>query len=171
MEDLNKANEIHENYIANMDKGYICSTAEESLSRFEVYKETFKEAFWNVESAVNKIDEIIKGGKHIIEDPNIFNLINDFKKYLNSLSAMELCLVINITTSIFILSCIISILYAVGGNYLINKFSLIEKLPKLKKIILLRVKFQRYYIYLDSLLIILAVLSLILVNFITLLYG
>ena len=81
---------------------------------------------------------------------------------------MEICLIINISSCVFILTCIISILFAISGNYLIDKFSLEQKLPKLSKVIQLRVKFQRYYVSINSIFIILAILSLIFVNTITL---
>jgi hypothetical protein len=101
----------------------------------------------------------------------IFIVIKDFKEYLASLSAMELCLVINITSCVFILTCIVSILFAFSGNYLIDKFLLEQKLPKLSKIIQLRVKFQHYYVIINSVFIILAILSLIFVNIVTLIHG
>jgi hypothetical protein len=84
---------------------------------------------------------------------------------------MEICLIINITSSIFIFTCVVSILFAISGNYLINKFSLEQNFPKLKTIIELRVKFQNYYVIINSIFILLAVLSLIFVNTITLLNG
>ena len=103
----------------------------------------------------------------MVDNPIII-AINDFKKYLASLSLMEICLIINISSCVFILTCIISILFAISGNYLIDKFSLEQKLPKLSKVIQLRVKFQRYYVFINSVYIILAILSLIFVNTITL---
>jgi hypothetical protein len=75
-------------------------------------------------------------------DNTIIKTINEFKEYLSSLSLMEICLIINISSCVFILSCIIRILFAISGNYLINKFSFEQKLPKLSKIIQLRLKFQ-----------------------------
>ena len=71
----------------------------------------------------------------------------------------------------FILTCIISILFAISGNYLIDKLSLEQKFPKLSKIIQLRAKFQRYYIIINSVFIIIAIFSLIFVNTITLING
>ena len=103
-----------------------------------------------------------------MDNNSIYNLTMKFKEYLATLSTMELCLVINISSCVFILTCIISILFAISGNYLIDKFLLELKLPKLSKIIQLRVKLQRYYVFINSVFIILAILSLIFVNTITL---
>jgi len=87
----------------------------------------------------------------MVDNP-IFNLITEYKEYLATLSTIETCLLINITTSIFILTCIISIFYSIFGNYFINKFSKEERLPKLSKIIklldpkiLYNYKFSFYY--------------------------
>lgn len=106
-----------------------------------------------------------------MENNPILNIIKDFQEYLGSLNLMELCLVINISSCIFILTCIISIISAIFGNYLIYKFSLEQKLPKLSKLIQLRVKFQRYYVIINSVLIILTILFLITINIITLING
>jgi len=90
---------------------------------------------------------------------------------LATLSGIEICLIINITSCVFIFTCIITILLSISGNYLINKFSLKQKLPKLSKIIQLRIKFQNYYIFINYVFIILAIIPLIFVNTITLING
>lgn len=162
----------HEKYIGDIEKGNISSTPEQAISKFDTYKETFMSAFKRAEEAAEGIDELIRNTKTKLTGGNdIFNIINDFQLYLSSLSTTEICLVINIGTSIFILGCIISILFAISGKYIINKFSLEQKFPRLKNIIQLRVKFQSYYVYINSIFIILAVLSLIITNYITLIYG
>jgi hypothetical protein len=129
---------------------------------------TFNQANTKAKEIVDLLDN--KKEKFMVDNP-IFIVIKDFKEYLASLSAMELCLVINITSCVFILTCIVSILFALSGNYLIDKFSLEQKLPKLSQIIQLRVKFQHYYVIINSVFIILAILSLIFVNIVTLIHG
>ena len=168
--EINKMRAAHDRYCNQIESGTINSSSEDTFSIFEKYKTEFKAAFDKAEKAANKIEEVCSETKtKFLEDSNLFNLINKFKEYLDSLSFMEICLVINITTSIFILTNIISILFALYGNYLIEKFSLEKKIPILKNIIQVRVKFQRYYIYVNSILVILAVLSLIIINTLTLL--
>jgi hypothetical protein len=146
------------------------------------YKEEFQEAFSKANKTATEISDILDKTKNkFMEDNTIFNIKNDFKEYLASLSIMEICLIINITAllglvgpCVFILTCIISILFAFSGNYLIDKFLLKQKLSKLSKIIQWRsrrVKFQRYYVLINSVFIILAILSLIFVNTITLING
>jgi hypothetical protein len=136
---------------------------------YNQYKTEFEKAFSKADKKVSEILDLLDKTKNkFMEDNNIFNVINDFKEYLASLSLMEICLILNISSCVFILTCIISILFAISGNYLIDKFSLEQKLPKLSKVIQLRVKFQRYYVFINSVFIILAIFSLIVVNTITL---
>ena len=170
--DLNILKSKHNNYLSKFENGEVSINPDNSASIYEQYKDTFSSAFNKVEKKANEIADLINDStKKLIEDNAIFKYINEFKEYLSTLSANELCLIINIFSSIFILTCIISILFAVSGNFLIEKFSLDQKLPKLSKIIQLRVKLQHYYVYVNSIFIILAVLSLIFVNTMTLLNG
>lgn len=60
-------------------------------------------------------------------DNYFINITKEYKEYLASLSTMEICLIINISTSIFILTYILSILFAYSGNYLIEIFELEKK--------------------------------------------
>jgi hypothetical protein len=135
---------------------------------YNKYKEQIDKTFTKANKLAKEISDILDKKDKFMDDNPIFNVINDFKEYLGTLSAMEICLIINISSCVFILTCIISILFAVSSNYIIDKLSLEQKLPKLSKIIQLRVKFQRYYVFINSFFIILAVLSLIFVNTITL---
>lgn len=135
---------------------------------FEKYQAEFDNAFNKASEKAGELKNYVKSDSSSIIPEDLLNLIKEFNEYLNSLSVMELCLVLNISTCVFILSCIISILFAVSGNYLIQNFSLEEKMPKLSKIIKLRVKFQYYYILINSVFVIFATLFLIFVNSISL---
>lgn len=170
--DLNSMKSVHSTYFKKFEEGNISVDSESSINLYNKYKEqiddTFNKANTKAKEIVNTLDNI---KEKFMDDNPIFNLINEFKAYLASLSAMEICLVINITSCVFILTCVISILFAISGNYLIDKFSLEQKFPKLKKIIQLRVKFQHYYVFINSVFIIIAILPLIFVNTITLING
>jgi hypothetical protein len=67
-----------------------------------------------------------------------------------------------------IISGLISIVFIFYGDYLINKFQLEIKFPKLAKIIQLRRKFQKYYLILSILLILSGSLSQIIFSLIVL---
>jgi hypothetical protein len=52
-------------------------------------------------------------------DNPIFKLITDYKEYLATLSTIEICLIINITSCVFIFTCIITILLSPLGQVII----------------------------------------------------
>lgn len=172
--ELNNLKAIHNKYFSQFEKGNINSDPESSLGIYNKYKEQIDNAFKKANDKANELANAIDNTPHLGEGDNfmdgnpIFKLITEYKEYLNTLSSIETCLLINITTSMFILTCIISIFYSIFGNYFINKFSLEQRFPKLSKIIKLRVTFQKYYIIINSIFIIIAVLSLIFVNIIAL---
>ena len=64
-----------------------------------------------------------------------------------------------------ILSALISIIFIFYGNILIDKYDLVNKYPKLAKIIELRRKYQKYYFNFSCLLIFLIVINELLVGF------
>jgi hypothetical protein len=170
--DLNNMKAIHNNYFSNFEKGTISVDPESSFGLYIKYKEQIDNTFNKANTKANEIADILNNTKEKFMDDNpIFNLITDYKEYLATLSSFEICLIINITSCVFIFTCIITILFSIPGNYLINKFSLEQKLPKLSKIIQLRVKFQNYFVFINSVFIIIAIISLIFVNTITLING
>lgn len=179
--ELNNLKAIHNKYFSQFENGNINTDPDSSLGVYNKYKEQIDNIFIKANTKANELanaldntSPLARGEDNFMVDKasgTIFNLISEYKEYLAILSIIEICLLINITTSIFILTCIISIFYSIFGNYLITKFSLEERLPKLSKIIKLRVTFQKYYIIINSVFIIIAVLSLIFINTITLLNG
>lgn len=106
--------------------------------------------------------------KNLFENNPFLNIYNDFKEYLSTLSVYELCILTNIFLIIFIFTCLITILFAFYGNYLIKNLSLEQKYPKLSGIIKLRVKLQHYYILTNSLFIFIALVLMGYINIITL---
>jgi hypothetical protein len=99
------------------------------------------------------------------------DLITKYKEFLANLSLYELCLVINITSSLFILGCLVSIFFSFYGNVLITKLNLVEKYPKLANLIKLRIKVQHFYIIVNFVLIFIALFGLIYVNVSVFLQG
>lgn len=170
--DLKSMQGIHNKYFYKLESGSVSTDPEGSLSLYDKYKKEINEVYSKANNKADEVSDILNNTKDNFMDNNpIFETIKNFKEYLASLSIMEICLVVNIFSCVFIITCIISILFAVFGNYLIDRFSLVQKFPKLSRIIQLRVKLQRYYIIINSVLIILALLSLLLVNIITLING
>lgn len=73
--------------------------------------------------------------------------------------------------SIFIFTCLASIIFAVYGNFLIEKFSLEQKYPKLSSLIRIRVNLQHYYIMINTLFIVLGLIFIVYINFMTFIHG
>ena len=161
--------DIHEKYI-NKAKDVV-ENSDKSKELFEQYTEQFSNAFKLAENKSEVLEKSIKNIKNFMEDTPIVNTIEKFKEYLSTLSTIDLCLLMNIFISVFIFTCLVSILLAFYGNYLIEKLSLEEKYPKLSSIIRLRVKLQHYYVIINTIFIVIALILLIYVNVITFLYG
>lgn len=94
-------------------------------------------------------------------------LFNQFQEILKNLSIVDLCILIDIIGIIIIFSCVMSIIFAYYGNYLISKYTLDQKFPRLSKLISLRVKFQHYSIFINLFLIIVTLIVLLLINLLT----
>jgi hypothetical protein len=170
MKDLS---DIHNNYCKKVGE---MSSNENPQSLFESYKEEFHRAFNKAKSISDNIEKKYNNSDNSInklsnDDNYIINLINEFKDYLSNLSITEICLVINISSSLFILACLVSILLGVYGNFLLNKLSLEEKYPKIAKLVKLRVKLQHTYVLVNTLLILVVLILMIIINFITLTNG
>lgn len=161
---------VQSKYFCRLDSSQISQESNETFSRYEQYKSAYVEAMKILEKGIQDVSDVFNNmDKNEFIGGNVSDLMNNFIDYLGTLSTMEICLVINITSSLFIISCIISIIFAILGNSLLEKLVLEKRFPKLGRIIQLRVKFQRYYIIMNSCLIFLAVLGLLYVNIVTLL--
>ena len=89
------------------------------------------------------------------------DLLSDWFENLDGIGKLAF---LSIFSNTLILVCSISIIYTLFGNYLINRFNLEEKYPKLNKFIKLRVKFQNYYLKINLTIIICVCLIQILLN-------
>lgn len=163
-ENLTTMNEKAMKFYEMVDKGTIRNN-KETLSDF---KEDLRNGLQNISESVEKLN---KGVKNLFNSDNtLSNVINDFKAYLSTLSTTDLCILMNITTSLFILACLLSIIFAVYGNVFIEKFNLEKRFPKLSGLIKWRVKLQHMTIIVNSILIIIGLILLIYVNTMTLIY-
>jgi hypothetical protein len=162
--------DIHSNYIEK-HKG-LMENSDMSKSLFEEYKETFSAAFEKTLKQCDEFDKSISNiSKKFMDDNLILQKISEFKDYLATLSSTEICLVMNISISVLILTCLASIIFSVYGNFLIEKLSLQSKYPKLSSIISLRVKLQHSYIIINTSFIVGALILMFFVNLITLIHG
>lgn len=99
---------------------------------------------------VNTSESILVRYKNIIEESFKKNFImddffNSYKEFLTTLTSHQIGALANLIFSSIILSCLISLIFIWTGDYLIKRFNLEERYPKLAKFIQLRRKFQNYY--------------------------
>jgi hypothetical protein len=156
----------------NFDKIREVMPDSENSKLLKEYADVFLNAFNKADNTGISILDLLKENKNKFWGENsILDLISNYSQYLSNLSTTELCLIINISTSIFILTCLISILFAFYGNFLLDKFSLEKRYPKLSGIIKLRIKLQNYYILINTLFIVISLILLIGVNILTFIHG
>ena len=141
------------------------NTLEKCRAKLQKVFEDCNEISDSIDKAYNNLKN---GGSKLVGNNYIGNLINDFNNYLSNLSLTEICLVINITSCIFILTCLVTIIFAFYGNLIISKFSLEKKYPKLANIINVRYTLQHTYIIVNTFTIVIALILMIIVNFVTL---
>lgn len=116
----------------------------------------------------NVIDEISKNNSNEFIGENFITLIKDFLTNLtNMLSQLTfeqtICLG-NLISSIFIFLCILNILSVLYSKFLLEYFKIEIKFPKLSRLLKFRMQFNRYYLILNSVIIIFILLALIYLN-------
>ena len=145
---------------------------ENSRALFDSYKVEMDKAFNKAKEIADIVDKKYNNFENSINKLNndnyITKLINEYNDYLYNLSITEICLVINISSCFLVLTCLITILFAVYGNFIIDKLSLQDKYPKLATFIKLRVKLQHTYVLINTLVIVVVLILMIITNYITL---
>nr|YP_009048501.1 hypothetical protein [Heterobasidion irregulare]AHK09754.1 hypothetical protein [Heterobasidion irregulare] len=163
---------VHEAYIGKSQG--VAQNSNESTKLFEEYNDQFHRAFKIVLEKAEEIDKSLNNSSNenkFIDMNFIWEKITEYKEFLSTLSFTELCLVMNILMSIFIFTCLASIIFAVYGNFLIDKLSLEQKYPKLSSLIRIRVNLQHYYIMINTLFIVLGLIFIVYINFMTFIHG
>lgn len=97
-----------------------------------------------------------------IED--IKNLANDYLNFLSSLDLNDSLHFFNCINSFLLLSLLYSYLVAKYGNYLIDRFNLEVRFPKISRLIKMRSKLQKYYFVYITLIAIVFLLASLFIN-------
>nr|YP_009348136.1 hypothetical protein [Hericium coralloides]APX41089.1 hypothetical protein [Hericium coralloides] len=170
---LNEIKSLHEKFVKSTEN--ITQNKEKITKLFEEYNDQFSKAF---ESAINKAEELDNSLnssdtiiKNFIDNTILWEKITEFKEFLSTLSFTELCFIMNISTSIFILTCVVSLLFSFYGNFFIENLSLEKKFPRLSGFIRLRAQLQHSYIIINTILIILGLFFIIYINIITFIHS
>jgi hypothetical protein len=115
---------------------------------------------------VKEIQDIISKSKSKLID-SFENLINAYKEFLTVLDTEQLCNLMTITSSLLIFICLFHIFIINFGNEIIDYFELESKYPKLAKFIRIRKNLQKFNIFINYLIILLALIFIIYINCIT----
>nr|WVH38301.1 hypothetical protein [Trametes meyenii] len=113
------------------------------------------------------IDNSIDNCNKLINNFSIPSITEAFQKSVAFFSQFDLltqCLIFNIITSVSLLNLLYIFLLSKYGNYLIEKFNLEAKYPKLNKFFKARLFFQNYYYKYLTVLAILFLLNSIFIN-------
>lgn len=143
-------------------------TSPENKTSFEYHQIELDKHFKKGDDLWNELKNTIDKSKSKFIDND--DLIDSYKEFISELDSEQLCNLMSISTSLFILICLYDILIINFGNEIIDYFKLDLKFPKIAKIINLRKKVTRFSIFINYLLIFLAVIFIIYINCITMIY-
>lgn len=119
-----------------------CTSKDIEADSTYLYSGNGKNKIITRDKSINKnVDELEK----LVDKSSLFDLdwLHSKFEYLDILGKISLSFLMLHSV---ILSCLITKILILYGNFLIKKFNLNEKYPKLAKFIELRIKFQRYYL-------------------------
>jgi hypothetical protein len=122
-------------------KGKILAELEFLKGTDRYYTQEIRDSIKESEETVSDLDEC----NQIREASLGFN-ISEILNYIDTLGPMEKTAFSFLVLNQIIFSSVVSIIYIFYGDYLIKKFNLENKYPKLSKVIALRRKFQSYYL-------------------------
>ena len=148
----NIANSEANHHIGNFNNN-ISKMNDLSTNILELVKKFHSSGGGNGNSCSNNFSDLLLGAWH------------QYQEFLSTLSTEQIGALGHLWIFFFILMCLFSLISVFYGDWLIRYFKLEEKLPKLARFIQLRRKFQHYYLILNFICIILALLLLISLNF------
>lgn len=140
------------------------SEIKEDLDKIQSSQDEIKKG---QEMLIRKVENIETNTKKLINNFNISSIRDLFNKILDFFSELDFfstSLIYNIICSSFLLSLLFSFLIGKYGNYLIARFNLEVKYPKLVRIFKFRLQLQKYYFTYLTILAILTLLSNIILN-------
>lgn len=117
------------------------------------------------------IDTLINGRSNLINLDDLLSMVTRYIDFLQSLSVEQLFAVTNILTAIFFIFCMFNIVSVFFGLFLIDYFKIVEKLPRLAKIIELRNKFKRYYLIYNIAMVVIVSCLMLFTNILVLISG
>nr|UEV87036.1 hypothetical protein [Grifola frondosa] len=142
-----------------------------------IIKETQNTIIEGQNELKNKIDDMSKIiSKKFLDNDNfpsleeIKNFLSDYMDYINSLSFTNQILIFNICGNLSLILILMSSLSIFFTNYLITKFDLSTKYPRIAKLLEYRRKFNLYYLYWNLFLSISILIIVLFINIMLLFY-
>lgn len=93
------------------------------------------------------------GGASNFTGDNVWELFEKLNEWLITISPQENLALVNLSGILFIMLTLFSIIMIFYGNKFLDYFQLEKRLPKIAKLIILRRKFQQFYLLTNILLI------------------
>jgi hypothetical protein len=116
-------------------------------------------------NSLQQINDLLTSGNSKNDFMSQFNIwIVKYKNFLSTLTVEQINYIINIIGYVIIISSLISIAAVLYGDFLIKYFKLEEKFPKIAKYIIIRRKFQWYYLNYNFIVILILSIFLIILN-------
>lgn len=137
----------------------------DSLYNYQEHGRILSKALTQSEDLVKMITE--NNSKANFLGLKILEIYNDFYSYVDTLSIYHKCLMFNMCTIIFIMGCLLTIIFTFYGDLFINKLGLEQRFPKLAKFIRIRRLFVQFYLLSNTMYIILALILMMYVNYVT----
>jgi hypothetical protein len=165
LKELNK--KLLEKNISNNEKETVLAKVKELEISQDYHKLILQKAFNFLENELNEIDKKLEFHNKDISTNFAFDFVWE---YIESLTILQKFAFAIFCFSDVILTSLITIIFILYGEYLIKRFDLENKYPKLSKIIQLRRNLQKYSIFISLMWILLVVLTEIIVSLLILFY-
>ena len=135
---------------------------QQNLDKIQVHQEELR-------VLLSKINGSGSGSNQFTE--SITQLILEYQDLVSSISLIQKLTLINMLTGVLILNCLLTLIAVFYGESLIIYFNLENKFPRLTKFIKLRSKFQQFYFFVNSIIIIIAIVAMIYANYLMFIHA
>ena len=112
----------------------------------------FSDGLTNLSNEAQSVTKAAKEGWDQVNKNNILDLewlTNTLNEFYSQLGLAETLAAVNLSGCLVVIVSMISIIIVLYSDTLIDKYKIVERYPRLKNIIELRRKFQKYYLIWD----------------------
>lgn len=144
------------------------SKAGDNSASVDYYRDEIMRDADKIGKKSNELLDVFDKKTNFWNDGNWPGSFKDLMDYFNNLYAQlsgeQIAALLHLSTSFLILICITSIIGIVYGDILIKYLKLEERYPRLAKFIVLRRKFQQFYLFIHFFIILMTLFALIYIN-------